>query len=400
MKGTIIFNGNIKLETDFIKAFGPQILDSHHTDPAVRESRKVLLITAAWQKREFYENHVKQALYQIGLQPKFAGGYDQHVQNLSIYHDFNAFKSSEAELYAFYHSKQQVIQRVKASYRAKNSGLIAVLRRQLDLLKKNYHHMTLHKVLSYDTQAGAQQLHTMNPWELLYHYSALDIQGTLAKIKENDAQMLKICREIDAYFFSTSRIMENPIYQQLRHNLQARILSSNSIFIFGGHVAVLYNRLNFFKLGDTFMEALNRGCNFYTVSAGSLCLCDYIIVFDDESCEWTGSDKMFDFELFDAGFGLVKKVQLFPHCKDYIHMRDPDTVTYLTARFSQSLCLGMDQESFLLMETYQAEKREYERFTSVGKDEGLYIFSPQGQVLVKKYGEELMLPGTRLYKKG
>ena len=105
MKGTILFNGNIKFETDFIDIFRDRILSSNHIDPEVRESKKVLLITAAWQKREFKESHVKQALYNIGIQPKFAGGYDQNIQNLSIYHDFNSFKKEVPNIHDFYHSK-------------------------------------------------------------------------------------------------------------------------------------------------------------------------------------------------------------------------------------------------------------------------------------------------------
>lgn len=395
MKGTILFNGNIRFETDFIDKFKDRILSSNHIDPEVRDSKKVLLITAAWQKREFQENHIKQALYNIGIQPKFQGGFDQNTQNLSIYHDFNTFKNEVPSIHNFYHSKQQVIQRVKQFYREKNSGLISILQKQLNILKTTFKNITLHSALTYDVNATANNLNSVNQWELLYHYGCKDIQGTMQKLVENDSEMIKVCREIDDYFFINSNVQNNEVYKMLKQNLEKRILSSNSIFIFGGNVAVLYNRLNFFKLKDVFAEALNRGTNFYTVSAGSLSLCDNIIVFDDNSAEWAGEHKMYDYELFDIGFGLVKKVQIFPHCRDYIHLDDKDTITYTVERFKNTMCVGLDQESFLLMETYQENGQEYERFSSIGKEDGLYIFEHDGNVRVTDYTEELALPGTK-----
>ncbi|RZL33543.1 MAG: hypothetical protein EOP00_32765 [Pedobacter sp.] len=165
--------------------------------------------------------------------------------------------------------------------------------------------------------------------------------------------------------------------------------------MFGGNVAVLYNRLNFFKLRDVFTEALNRGTNFYTISAGSMSLCDKIIVFDDNSSQWAKKNEMYDYELFDVGFGLVKKVQIFPHCRDYIHLEDSDTITYTVERFKDTVCVGLDEESFLLLETYEENGQEYERFISVGKEDGLYIFGKDGNVRVTNYRDELNLPGTK-----
>ncbi|MFN4150588.1 MAG: Type 1 glutamine amidotransferase-like domain-containing protein [Candidatus Sericytochromatia bacterium] len=399
MKGYIVFNGNIKFETDFINKFKDMILSSNHIDPKVRDSKKVLLITAAWQKREFKENHIKQGLYNIGIQPNFKGGFDQHIQNLSVYHDFNIFKKEVPSIHDFYHSKQKVIQKVKEFYREKNSGLISILQKQLSILKGTFRGVTLAKVLSYDVSSKAKSINSINQWELLYHYACQDIQSTISKLRENDEQMIGVCKEIDDYFFTNSNIMENKIYIQLRNQLKERILSSNTIFIFGGNVAVLYNRLNFFKLKDTFVEALNRGTNFYTVSAGSLSLCDNIVVFDDNSNEWTNSNNLFDFELFDVGFGLVKKIQIFPHCKDYIHMDDPDTITYTAERFNRSMCVGLDQESFLLLQTYEENGKEYEKFTSVGNTEGLYIFNKDGSIKTTKFGEELVLEGTKAFER-
>ena len=396
MKGRIVFNGNIQFETDFIRRFQDSLLSSQHEDPAVRDSRKVLLITAAWQKREFKESHVRQALYDIGLEPHFVDGYDTRVQNLSIYHEFNRLKAEDPTLYKHYHAKQQVIQQLKRFYREKNSGLIRILKRQLKLLRETYPGISLAQVLNYNVSGGQQKLSDYNPWQMLYHYACQDIQASMQKLREHDEQMLQVCHEIDDAFFEASAVMQHPIYSQIREALQERILNSNSIFIFGGHIAVLANRLNFFRLRDCFRTALERGTQFFTVSAGSMSLCDYTVVFDEDSREWTlQHGGMYDYELFDKGFGLVSKIQLFPHCQDYIDMDDPDTVAYTAARFNKSLCVGLDQHSFLQLETYHQDGQEMERFTSVGSDEGVYLLRHDGTVHEVKFGEELPVPGTQ-----
>lgn len=397
MKGSIIFNGNIQFETEFIEKFKDNILSSNHINKDVRENKPVLLITAAWQKREFKESHIKQALYSIGIKPRFHGGFDQNVTNLSVYHNFNLFKKEVHDIYDFYHSKQEVIKKVKLFYREKNSGLIKILQNQLKLLKKTFRNITLHRVLSY--KSDETEINHINQWELLYHYACKDIQASMRKIKDNDKEMLKVCKEIDEYFFINSQVSKNPFYIELKNQMEKDILNSNSIFIFGGHIAVLFNRLNFFKLKDAFLQALENGTNFYTVSAGSLCLCENIVVFDDSSAEWTSTGNMYDFELFDFGFGLVKKVQIFPHCKEYIDMNDPDTITYTAARFNDTMCVGLDQRSFLLLETYKDKNKEYERFSSVGKQEGLYLFNSDGSIKETSYNQELILPGTKAFEK-
>ncbi|MEK7432167.1 MAG: hypothetical protein AABZ74_03455 [Cyanobacteriota bacterium] len=216
MKGYIVFNGNIQFEADFIDKFRNLILSSHHSDPIVKDSKKVLLITAAWQKREFQESHVKQALYNIGLQPKFKDGFDQNIQNLSVYHDFNIFKKEEDKLHAFYHSKQKLIQKVKEFYREKNSGLISIFQKQIKNLKKTFRQLTLHQILSYNPKKNNENFTDYNQFQLLYHYACLDIQNTMTQIKENDSLMTNVCKEIDDYFFINSNISKNETYIALR----------------------------------------------------------------------------------------------------------------------------------------------------------------------------------------
>lgn len=153
---------------------------------------------------------------------------------------------------------------------------------------------------------------------------------------------------------------------------------------------MLYNRLNFYKLKEAFVEALRRGTNFYTISAGSGVLCNRIILYDDY-----GKDRHVarDFEFFDNGFGIVTKIQVFPHAMERIKTEDADNLAYLAHRFQSSCCVGMNEESFLLLETYlDVAGLPRERFVSVGEKDAVYVFDRLGRKSRKDKGEELVLP--------
>ncbi|MHB8877504.1 MAG: hypothetical protein ACYC8T_27755 [Myxococcaceae bacterium] len=389
MQGSILFNGNVNREADFITRFRDRILASNHEDPAVRASRKVLMVTAAWKKDEYKEGHIRSALNSIGVESTYEGAYDTTIQNLGAYHEFNALKAREPELYRQYHEKQEVIKQLKQFYRRKNSQLVNLLKEQNNLLKGSYPESTLATVLQYPVHSMRKDLGSLTPRQLQFHYCAQDIQETMESIVANDARMVDICNELDLSFQASSGVMQNPTYRELKAKLEQRILGASSVFIFGGFVAVLYNRLNFFKLKGAVVEALRRGTNFYTVSAGTGLFCNSIILYDDY-----GGDRhaASDFEFFDNGFGIVTTVQVFPHCMDRIKTDDPDNLAYLAGRFGSSCCVGMNQESYLLREIRDEGGVPRERFTSMGDKDGVYVFDALGRKAMKGKGEEIVLP--------
>ncbi len=81
MIGSILFNGNVVREEDFIYQFKDRILQSNHIDPNIRESKKVLLITGAWRDNEFNEGHLKSTLHKIGIPSHYNNGFDDNIQN-------------------------------------------------------------------------------------------------------------------------------------------------------------------------------------------------------------------------------------------------------------------------------------------------------------------------------
>src|SRR5262249_52548741 len=120
-----------------------------------------------------------------------------------------------------------------------------------------------------------------------------------------------------------------------------------------------------------------RGTQIVAMSAGAMVLCDRVIVYDDHA------ETPRDFQLFDRGLGLVRELQLFPHCMERIQTDDRDNLAYLARRFRHRVCVGLNQRSFLELDL--AAKRA----TSVGPDDAVYVFDPSGEKACYRAGEAL-----------
>lgn len=389
MIGSILFNGNVIREQDFIYQFAERIRQSNHIDPAVRDSKKVLLITAAWRDNEFNEQHVKDALQEIGIQPNYQNGFDSNIQNLCVYHEWLQYYKHNPFACDIYTQAINTLLKIKRFYQERNSELVHLLQRHTIMLKKEFPHLSLGRILN----SGSDAISSLeNTQELFANYACREIQKTLDYLIGGDELQAQMSQNIQEFAKGKSGVFADHVYQQTRQQLVKKILSSNSIFIFGGDIATLYHSLRFWELQDALKESLLRGTNFYTVSAGSMVLGQKIIIYDDFQ-EMRGQ-KPRHFEFFDNGFSLVKKMTLFPHCKDRIQTDDPDNLAYLAHRFQGKVCVGLNEDSFLLLDSHTHNNQLYPRYTSVGKQDGVYVFDPSGKKIRLNYGEELPVPGT------
>jgi len=334
---------------------------------------------------------VRRAFIDIGLATPRT--LDRVVGNLGVYNYFLEFREREPEIYRLYHEKQETIKEIKRFYRMSNLRLVESLKEQLKMARDRFPLVTMARMLRYPVVTQKRRLDEMDEDHRLYHYQCRELQHSMDLIRDTDEHLIKTCRLVEASFFRRTCLQNNPTWKAMRAELEENIRNSNSIFIFGGHTAVLHNRLNFFRLQRAFRRALSEGTNFYTISAGSIVLCSKIILYDDAARHEGRPPR--EYEFFDNGFGLVSKLILFPHCRDRIAMDDPDNLAYLAQRFRGALCVGLDEESFLLLDTYRKGKQEYERFASVGPHDGVYLFDASGEKVIMQAGHELILPGTR-----
>jgi hypothetical protein len=383
VRGCILFNGNIQFETDFVKMAREWLTSSRHQDQAVRTSRKVLLITAGWLEHEYEEGHVKAALNQIGLPSRFEGGYDVNLQNLGVYHAYRQFLAAEPHLAELYQRRLELIESTRNLYLQRNTFYIALLRRALRDLKERFPDLSLARVMRDVTREFTHAPAEFDGNRLLAYYMGRDIHDTIMRLVDNDDRLYELLRELDEHFVEATGLHYHPLWRTLRQELEQRILSSNSIFIFGGHLGTLHRCLTFFRLRDAMVEALRRGTCFYTVSAGSVMLCERLIIYNDFPSELGPG---LEFQMADRGLGLVRQMQVFPHCNDRIQTDDPDNLSYLAYRFQNQVCVGLNKDSFLLLEGAPEWKA-----TSVGKRDGVYVFDTSGAKVRYDYGQTIPL---------
>ena len=372
MRGALVCNGNLEKDADFAQRCRGDLLSSRHQDPEIAKSRRALLVTAGWRQDEYRETHLKKALYSIGLEPHFEGGYDTTVRNLSLFHTYEEFWQQRSHWREAWAEHESLIDSARSLYLEKNSFFIASLRRSLERLRQFRPELSLLEVLEGRLPGGAGLGRVLD-------YLSGDIRSTLVSLQSNDDQMVALLAQLEEEFADSLGLTFDPLWRQLRQDLSLRILGSNSIFLMGGHLPSLHRCLSFFRLREALHEALRRGTTLYTSSAGSLLCCERIIIYNDFEDER-------EFQLYDRGFGLIGQVQIFPHCMDRIQTDDVDNLTYLAQRFRHRVCVGLNSESFVRLE-FSPQPRA----TSCGRHDAVYVFDRSGQKMAYSHDERVPL---------
>ena len=260
----------------------------------------------------------------------------------------------------------------RSQYLEKNSFFCASLRRSLQHLRDYLPNDSLADILDNTLLFSGRR-------GRLVSFLSNELREMLQLLQSNDDRMVQLLTDLDEQFAEDTGLAYDPLWISIRQQLSDCILSANSLFLFGGNLGALHRCLTFFRLRQPLLEALRRGTTFYTVSAGSLMCCERIIIYNDFEHER-------EFQLYDRGFGLIRELQLFPHCMDRIQTDDRDNLTYLSHRFRHRVCVGLNQESFLEVE-FSLEVRA----TSLGTRDGVYVFDRQGNKA--RYGAgEVILP--------
>ncbi len=398
MIGSILFNGNALREQDFIHQFKDRILKSNHVDSEVQAKKKVLLITGAWKENEFQEQHVKKALRDIGIPVNYQNGFDDNIQNLCVYHELLNYYKQNPYVHDVYMQTMMTLEKVRQLYQERSIELFRLMQKHTKMLKHEFPKTPLSDILSSASSDHQWQISQLDSSELLKQYACQEVRKTLGYLVGGDELQAKISAELQEYAKGKSGIFGDPVYQNTRQKLVERILSCSSIFIFGGDIDSLYHSLQFWQLQGALAEALLRGTNFYTISAGSMVLAQKIIVFDNFVDKEGNNNQHFEF--FDNGFGLVTKITLLPHCQERIQTDDPDNLAYLAHRFEGRVCVGLNEGSYLLLDAHRDENgRLYPRYTSVGTEDGVYVFNRAGEKIRLDYGEQVLVPGTLVWEK-
>lgn len=374
--GRLLINGNLS---------SPSLL-AQRAAPWLRTARpdgrppQVLLITAAWGPGEYGENPVREALNAVGVPSLWHDGFDRNISNLCAWHVWQA-----------YLQRHPRVAQVDAEVRTVREAT-----RRFYVEKTRFHAQRIREAVHFARQhlgafrLGDLPLHERDPLRPLAVLSGRELLGravtrelvhSLEDLVQHDARMLAALEEAEQMLPERTGLRLDPDWQRQQAMLAERILRADVLLLPGGDPEALLGALRFFDLGPALRETLRRGATFVSVSAGSLVLGERIVLYDDFSSD----PSRREFRLFDRGLGLVGGLQILPHCMDRIHTHDGDNLAYLARRFSSHLCVGLNEESFLLVEPHTPAA------TSVGSHDGVYVFGADGIKLCYRAGEHIAL---------
>jgi peptidase E len=364
VRGRLVFNGNMGSPHTFMQRVRPWLLGARPD----RQPPVVLLVSAAWGAGEYGEGPVREALNQAGVPSDWHAGFDRQIENLCVWH-------------------------LQHEYLAQRPGVAAVARelaavqdatRRFYVDKTAFHAQRIREAVAYakskvgrDFRIGALPLQprddvrpeaTLDGPRLLAHALTRELTHDLADLVQNDVRMLRSLDEAEEALAVRTGLRLDPLWQRMQATLNARILRADALFLPGGDPDVLLTALRFFDLKPALHETLRRGATFFSISAGTLVLGERMVIYDNYSAD----PARREFRLYDRGLGLIGGLQILPHCMDRIHTDDPDNLAYLARRFSSHVCVGLNEESFLLVEPATPAA------TSIGTQDGVYVFGPDG----------------------
>lgn len=369
MRGRIVFNGNGGSE--LIERVGPLLHAPGGGSP------QVLLVTAAWAAGEYGEGAVKEALYAQGVRSRVEGGFDQAVVNLCAWHVWTAFLERRQDVARVCAEVDAARSTIRAWYQERTRFDAEMVRQAAALSRQRSSRFRLGALGSREpigpdaVRSGA---------ELVALALGREILASVETLVQNDVRMLESLVQAELQVPARTGLRLDPDWLAERARMSARILAADVIFFFGGSPTSLLEPLRFFDLQPALLEALRRGATFVCSSAGALVMCERMIVFDDRNPDPIARH----FQLLDRGLGLVGGLQVLPHCMDRIHTDDPDNLAYLARRFGDRLCVGLNRESYLLLDLAR------QTATSFG-DDGVYVFAADGVKRRYDRGEQVNL---------
>lgn len=372
--GKFLFNGNIGAPSALAARIEPWLRGRAGGPPTV------LLVTAAWGAGEYGEQGAREALNAVGVPSAWHGGFDRAIYNLCSWHVWQDYLARHPRVGAIDAELRAVQEATRRFYVEKTGFHAERIRQAARFAREKLGRFHIGELPLYDRESLRPQS-VLAGRDLLRRALTRELSHDLADLVRNDKRMMQTLQDEEALLAARTGIRVDGDWLRQQRLLVERILSADVICLFGGDPAALLASLRFFDLRHAFVEALRRGATFVSVSAGSLVLCERIVVYDNYSPD----PARREFRLHDKGLGLIGGLQVLPHCMDRIHTDDPDNLAYLARRFSSHLCVGLNEESFLLAEPAVPQAH------SVGQHDGVYVFGADGVKWRYHAGERIPL---------
>ena len=274
-----------------VTLLGPQFREPNLRDAleTLRLSGPFVCISAGWQERE---GEIDELCSHVGAE----------VQDLGLYAITEEIFAADRELRLAHRQRQSRLQEMQELYALQLSHAKNAAR---ELFARN--------------QGDPQVLRAAR-------------RQAVAALRRLDRKHLAAITRVHEEFAARLKPDTRPALSQAVDSLRARIAAAQALFITGGHVAVLANRLRL--LGGATLLA---GKPLVAWSAGAMVLGTAIVLFHDQPPQGAANA-----ELFDAGLGLVQGVVLLPHAQTRLRLHDAARVALMARRFAPAACLTMD----------------------------------------------------------
>ncbi len=248
------------------------------------------VVTAGWQEREPEDEELNLHLGGRGV-------------NLALYQRALTVHRDDGELAEALHRRQRKLKDLQEMYRLRLSHALDVVR--------ELHHRT---AVSTDIMVWTSE-------------------RAMSAVRELDQEHLAKQAEMHDRFTELWQPHERPAVVRHRAELADILAHCRGVFIAGGHVAILVNRLRLFGLAE-----LMAGKTVVAWSAGAMSLGRKVVLFHDRPPQGRGYA-----EVLEPGLGLTAGLIPFPHARHRLTLNEPDRVTRLARRFEPDLCVAMDE---------------------------------------------------------
>jgi hypothetical protein len=252
---------------------------------------RVALITAGWQEWEDDDGELRSALGAEAI-------------NVRLYHRAEEVWAEDSELAGAHKKLQQDVRLLRSAY---NLRLARAMEAWIEV------------------QAMPGDAAVLDP----------EREAALASVRELDAQHAGRLEDLrNAFYGSTDPLMRASVGRQ-RHQVAGVLEDAGVVFIAGGHLPALLNRLRLFGV-----DQLIRDRSVVAASAGAMALTERVVLFHDTP-PWGPGHA----EVGEVGLGLAPGIVALPDADTRLRLGDPGRVARMARRFEPDACVPLDVES-------------------------------------------------------
>ncbi len=170
---------------------------------------------------------------------------------------------------------------------------------------------------------------------------AAERRHAISQLRALDRHHLGRVKQVHTRFDSVFNADTHAVLAEHTAAVEDELSHCETVLVTGGNVIVLMNRLRLFGL-----DRLLQKKNIIAWSAGTMVLCDRIVLFHDRMPQGRR-----DPEIVGQGMGLLPGIVLLPDAKGRLRAKDLVRIKLFSRRFAPASCMTLDNGSLLLFES-------------------------------------------------